>query len=140
MDRKRQKNQLELAFTSEHQGEAPKPDGEGTERSAAKHDAESPAATEHLMEEICRRENLKKALRNVRANRGSPGVGGMTVDELPGYLTEHWPAIRAQLLEGTYRPQPVKRVDRGEIGNSIDPQRAEMTLEGGDVAFRPVVE
>lgn len=74
---------------SESRGEAPKPDGEGTERSAVKHDAERPAATEHLMEEICRRENLKEALRNVRANRGSPGVGGMTVDELPGYLTEH---------------------------------------------------
>jgi len=63
------------------------------------------------MEEVCERKNLRKALKRVKANRGSPGGDGMTVEELPDYLKEHWPAIRQQLLSGTYRPQPVKRVE-----------------------------
>ena len=50
------------------------------------------------MEEICSRENLRKALKRVKANKGSPGVDGMTVEQLPDYLTKHWPAIREQLL------------------------------------------
>ena len=62
------------------------------------------------MEEVVRRENLKKALKRVRANRGSPGIDGMTVDELKGYLRTHWPEIREQLLQGRYNPQPVKQV------------------------------
>jgi RNA-directed DNA polymerase len=60
---------------------------------------------------ICSSDNLWKALRQVQANKGSPGIDGMTVKQLPGYLSEHWPAIREQLLAGTYRPQPVKRVE-----------------------------
>jgi len=64
-----------------------------------------------LMEEVCERENCKRALKRVKANKGSPGVDGMTVRELPGFLQEHWPAIREQLLSGTYKPQPVKRVE-----------------------------
>ena len=47
----------------------------------------------------------------MKSNKGSPGIDGMTVDELPDYLKEHWPAIREQLLSGTYKPQPVKRVE-----------------------------
>jgi len=47
----------------------------------------------------------------VRQNKGAPGIDGMTVDELPGYLKHHWPDIRAQLETGRYRPRPVKRVD-----------------------------
>jgi RNA-directed DNA polymerase len=111
MGNRRQKTQLELAFMSESRGETPTADCEGSEVPVAKHDTESPAATEHLMEEICRRENLSQALKNVRANKGSPGIDGVTVDELPGYLSEHWPTIRDRLLEGAYRPQPVKRVE-----------------------------
>src|ERR1043166_4691492 len=63
------------------------------------------------MEEVCGRENCKQALKRVKANKGSPGVDGMTVHDLPGYLKQHWPAIREQLLSGTYKPQPVKRVE-----------------------------
>jgi RNA-directed DNA polymerase len=63
------------------------------------------------MEEVIERANLKAALQRVKANKGSPGIDGMTVEQLPGYLTEHWPALRAQLLQGTYQPQPVKRVE-----------------------------
>jgi RNA-directed DNA polymerase len=63
------------------------------------------------MEEVCARENLLKALRRVQANKGSPGVDRMTVRELPGYLKTHWLAMREQLLQGRYKPQPVLRVE-----------------------------
>ena len=63
------------------------------------------------MEEVCERENLKAALRRVKDNKGSPGVDGMTVNELPDYLKQHWSTIRDQLLNGTYKPQPVRRVE-----------------------------
>jgi len=108
---KRQKTQLELAFTEARRGESPLPLSEGTEPSAAKRSPESPATCELLMEKVCCAENLKEALKRVRANKGSPGGDGMTVDALPGYLREHWPTHRAQLLAGTYKPQPVKRVE-----------------------------
>jgi RNA-directed DNA polymerase len=106
----RQKIQLELALTGRAQSEARRPVTQGTEAPAAKRGTDSPAGTERLMEEVCERANLKQALRRVQRNGGSPGIDGMTVDELPGYLEEHWPNLRAQLLNGTYEPQPVKRV------------------------------
>ena len=111
MSDKRQKNQLLLAFAEEYRGEAPKDLGEGTESFTVKRTAESPAIGEQLMEEVCGRENCKQALARVRANKGSAGVDGMTVQQLPEHLKQHWPAIREQLLSGTYVPQPVKRVE-----------------------------
>jgi len=111
MGDKRQKNQLVLAFLEEDRGEAPKRLPEGTESSAGKRGPQSPAIAEQLMEEVCERENCKQALKRVKANKGSAGVDGMTVQQLPGYLKQHWPAIREQLLKGTYQPQPVKRVE-----------------------------
>jgi RNA-directed DNA polymerase len=111
MDDRRQKNQLELAWGEEVKGEARKLILPGTESSAAKRGTESPAITEALMEEVCERENCKRALKRVKANKGSPGVDGMTVQALPGFLQQHWPAIREQLQSGIYQPQPVKRVE-----------------------------
>jgi RNA-directed DNA polymerase len=111
MDDKRQKNQLLLAFMEEDRGEAPKGLPGGTESSAGKRGIESPAITERLMEEVCERENCKRALKRVKANKGSPGVDGMTVHDLVGYLQQHWPTMREQLLSGTYKPQPVRRVE-----------------------------
>jgi RNA-directed DNA polymerase len=111
MGDKRQNNQLVLAFMEESRSEAPTASEEGTESLAAKRGTESPAIGEQLMEEVCGRENCKQALARVKANKGSPGVDGMTVHELPEYLKQHWPAIREQLLSGTYQPQPVKRVE-----------------------------
>ena len=111
MDDQRQKNQLELAWGEEARGEAPKLIPTGTESSAAKRGTENPAITEPLMEEVCERENCKLALKRVKANKGSPGVDGMTVQALPGFLQQHWLAIREQLQSGTYQPQPVKRVE-----------------------------
>jgi len=63
-----------------------------------------------VMEEVVRRENLTKALKRVCTNKGSPGIDGMTVDDLKEYLKEHWSEIREQLLKGHYNPQPVKQV------------------------------
>ena len=84
---------------------------EGTETVVAKRGTESLAMGEQLMEEVCERENCKQALARVKANKGSAGVDGMTVNELPEFLKQHWPAIREQLLSGTYKPEPVKRVE-----------------------------
>jgi RNA-directed DNA polymerase len=64
-----------------------------------------------MMEEIVERENLKEALRRVKANKGAPGVDAMTVNQLDEHLKQRWPAIREHLLSGTYRPKPVKRVE-----------------------------
>jgi RNA-directed DNA polymerase len=112
MSGKRQNNQLRLAFGEETRSEAPQASGEGSETLTAKRMIESPASNdEQLMEEVCERDNCLQALKRVKSNKGSPGIDGMTVGELPGYLKEHWLAIREQLLAGTYKPQPVKRVE-----------------------------
>jgi RNA-directed DNA polymerase len=107
-----------LAWREEDRGEAPKLISAGTESSAAKCGTENPAIIELLMKEVCERENCKQALKRVKANKGSPGVDGMTVHELPGFLQQHWPAIREQLLNGTYQPQPVRRkeIDKPDGG------------------------
>jgi RNA-directed DNA polymerase len=109
-DDKRQKQQS-LAFPEAGRSEAPESSRRGTESLVAKHRAESPASTEQLMEEICQAENCKQAPARVKANKGSPGIDGMTVEKLPDYLKQHWPKIRERLLSGTYKPQPVKRVE-----------------------------
>jgi RNA-directed DNA polymerase len=108
---KRQKNQLELAFDLKGVGEADKGKSEGIEADMAERKEESSAIGGQLMEEVCEAGNCMRAIKQVKANRGSAGVDGMTVAELPDYLKKHWPAIRDQLLSGTYNPQPVKRVE-----------------------------
>jgi RNA-directed DNA polymerase len=77
----------------------------------AERKSESLAGTERLMEEVCELENSKQALQRVKADKGSPGVDGMTVDELPEYLKQHGREIGEQLRNGTYQPRPVKRVE-----------------------------
>ncbi len=67
------------------------------------------SGSDHLMEQVVARGNVRAALARVRENRGSPGVDGMTVEELPQYLMEHWQEVREQLLGGTYQPKPVLR-------------------------------
>ena len=79
-------------------------DREETEPSGAMSGTENPANTNRIMEAVCERENLKAALRQVKANQGSPGVDGMTVVGLKDYLKQHGPAIREQLRNGTYEP------------------------------------
>jgi RNA-directed DNA polymerase len=111
MSENRSKIQLELALVVTGKGEASIQHQQGSESLAAAREHESLAGTERLMEEICDRENMKKALKRVRSNRGSAGIDGMTVDNLPDYLEEHWPEIEEQLLTRSYRPRPVKRVE-----------------------------
>src|ERR687895_961447 len=103
--------QTRLDFSAELTGEAREADREGTESSAATQGRERPARTDRLMEEVCERENLKEALRRVQANKGSAGVDGMTIGGITDYLKRHWPIIREQLLNGTYKPKPVRRVE-----------------------------
>src|SRR6267154_2386354 len=107
----RQKIQYSLALGPVDQGEPPVSGYQGAEPFVAKPAPKSPAVTEQLMEEVCDRENLVRAWKRVRRNKGSPGVDGMTIDDAKDYLREHWPGIRSQLLAGTYQPQPVKRVE-----------------------------
>jgi RNA-directed DNA polymerase len=110
-DDKQQNIQMQLDFSSALTGEAREAGREETESAGAMHGTENPAGTNRLMEEVCERENLKAALRRVKANKGSPGVDGMTVIGIKDYLKQHWPAIREQLLSGTYEPKPVRRVE-----------------------------
>ena len=67
--------------------------------------------TDQLMEQVIESQNLRRAFARVIANAGAPGIDGMRVEDLRGYLKEHWPEIERQLLDGTYRPQPVRRVE-----------------------------
>ncbi len=116
----RQKNQVELNLGTGARGEARSAAAQETEARAAKADIESQAvALGPSMEAVVERENLKKALAQVKRNKGAGGIDGMTVDELPAYLKEHWPTIRAQLLEGTYKPQPVRRVEIPKASGGI---------------------
>src|ERR1700722_1320371 len=103
--------QLELDFSPALPGETRTAEREETESSGAMSGIENPASTNRLMEEVCERENLKEALRRVKANQGSAGVDGMPVGGISDYLKQHWPAIREQLLSGTYEPKPVRRVE-----------------------------
>ena len=63
-----------------------------------------------MMEQILDRENLAQAWKRVKANKGAPGVDGMTVDAFPTFWREHWERISQALMKGTYRPASVRRV------------------------------
>ena len=108
---KRLNIQLRLDFSSMPTGEARQAGREDIKSLSAANESERPANTSKIMEEVCERANLKEALRQVRGNKGSAGVDRMTVDQLGDYLKQHWPAIREQLLNGTYEPKPVRRVE-----------------------------
>ena len=108
--------QLELAleergetFHGQRSGEIPTM-GNGVERSGDER---------RLMEAVLERANAMAALKRVRQNRGSPGIDGMTVEELPNYLAANWAAIRAHLLAGSYQPQPVRRQDIPKPGGGV---------------------
>ena len=106
---KRQNTPNERDSGSAGRGEAQDTRQREIESQLAFNEDESPADTDRIMEEICEWENLKKAMRRVKANKGSAGIDGVTVDELPDY--RDLLVIRDQLLSGAYKPQPVKRVE-----------------------------
>ncbi len=72
---------------------------------------DAPVINDQLMERVLERENLQRAFRQVKRNKGSAGIDGMTVDDLTAFVNQHWPKIHQQLLEGNYRPQPVRQVE-----------------------------
>lgn len=82
---------------------------QSTEMAIASYLADPSTGGNRLMEIICERENMHRALERVRSNQGAPGVDGMTVDQLPGYLRRHWRQIKKDLLGGRYKPMPVRR-------------------------------
>ena len=100
-------DQLELPL--EGRGEAPRAERSGEVVAAFQRIERS--GDDDLMDRIVERRNLLRALKRVRQNQGSPGVDGLTVDELPAYLRDHWPRVREQLLTGRYQPSVVKRVE-----------------------------
>jgi RNA-directed DNA polymerase len=107
----RQKDQRDLNSGTGARGEAPSAAARAAEARAVEACLERPAAVGPSMEAVVERENLRKALAQVKRNKGAPGIDGMSVDDLAAYLKDNWPTIRSQLLEGTYKPQPVRRVE-----------------------------
>src|SRR5438034_9102378 len=108
-DDKQQNIQMELDFSSALTGAARGGAGEETESPRATNEPENPARTNRLMEEVCERENLKEALRQVKGNKGSAGMDGVTVDQLTDYLKQHWPVIRERIMNESYDPQRGRR-------------------------------
>jgi group II intron reverse transcriptase/maturase len=106
MVKEQMSEQLELTF--ENRGEAPKVERSVQTESAD--DASTTPGSGALMEEIVERSNMQRALERVTKNKGSAGIDGMTVDELPDWLRFNWPQVREDLLAGRYRPSPVRRV------------------------------
>jgi len=117
----RQKNQSELNLGTGAKGEALNAAAQEAEARAAKASLERPAVAEPSMEAVVERENLKEALARVKRNKGAAGLDGMSVEDLPIYLKEHWPTIRTHLLEGTYKPQPVRRVEIPKASGGLRP-------------------
>ena len=69
------------------------------------------AITEDLLDAVLARDNLARAWMRVKANKGAPGIDGVTVEDFPAHAREHWPAVREQIEQGRYRPQAVRRVE-----------------------------
>ena len=107
---------IQLAFNWEA---TVKPGGPGARVDAlpTRQPTERPMYGEQLMEEMCERGNMRAALQQVKANKGAPGLDAMRVEALPAFLKVHWPAIKEQLLQGTYHPQAIKRVEIPKPGS-----------------------
>ena len=93
---------------SEKQRELPLETGDETLSGSMEEDA--PVTDDQLMERVVSRNNLFKAYHRVKRNKGCAGIDGKTIDDLPTLLKQHWPSIKEQLLQGSYKPQAVKRV------------------------------
>ena len=81
--------------------------------------SKSPTGEDRLMEMICERENMLKALKRVESNKGAPGVDGMKTTQLRGYVRRHWDKIKTALLEGTHQPFPVRRAEIPKEGGAM---------------------
>jgi len=90
-------------------GRNPRLPDEGASKSTASQEYSEPRE-QQMMEEVLTKENMTKAMKRVEQNQGAAGIDDMTVGELKGYLKQEWPRIRGELLEGRYKPKPVRRV------------------------------
>lgn len=95
--------------TAAGRGEAPRGSRGGEARSAAHENARSGNGDEKLLELVVEGSNVEAALRRVKKNKGSPGIDGMAVEELPAFVAEHWSRIREEILSGRYQPKPVRQ-------------------------------
>jgi RNA-directed DNA polymerase len=109
----------QLAFDWGEAGAAQPVLREGLEACVAPSRPAALAPAAGWMETVVAAENMRRALRQVKSNRGSPGVDGMTVHELGDYLRQHWPRLRQELLDGRYQPQPVRRVEIPKPGGGV---------------------
>jgi len=114
--RRQMSAQAELPL--ETRGEAPRGERSGEAPPAVSRD-KRPGTGHSLMERVVEGGNAKAALKRVKQNKGSPGIDGMTVDELPSWLVTGWPAVREQLLAGTYRPKPVREQEIPKSGGGV---------------------
>jgi group II intron reverse transcriptase/maturase len=117
LGKERRQKPRQLGLSLDDRGEAPKGQRSGEAGPATNGDERSGTAA--LMERVVERGNAKAALKRVKQNKGSPGVDGMTVDELPKHLAENWESIRAQLLAGAYQPLPVREVEIPKSGGGV---------------------
>lgn len=102
----------EETLSGDNSGEAAKiTDVRDQDQPSGMSEQERRSATEGLMERILARVNMETALKRVLANKGAGGVDGMTVDELKPHLVTHWQGIRKRLMNGTYKPSPVRCVE-----------------------------
>ena len=113
----RQKSRVQLELVLEDRGEAPNVQRSGEAVSAEQGNERSGSG--HLMERVVEHANVVAAFKRVRRNRGSPGVDGMTVEDLTGFLRENWERIRAALLEGSYQPSAVRRHEIPKSGGGM---------------------
>jgi len=128
MDAEQQQGRHYQRFLFEDSAESPRPDagGNGGTEAAALEEWQTSTAndqaralTENLIEEVTDRANLNRAYRRVKANRGAPGVDGLTVRDLRDWIAEHKEELIASLINGSYQPQPVRGVEIPKPGGGV---------------------
>jgi RNA-directed DNA polymerase len=126
VERQQGKPYQRLLFAELQEGLRHGGDGEGRTGPAPSEEPQAPTAsdparalTERLMEEVCHRDNLNRAYRRVKANKGAPGIDGMTVGALSSWIATHKQELLAALLDGSYEPQPVRGVQIPKPGGGV---------------------
>nr|WP_304466053.1 group II intron reverse transcriptase/maturase [Vitiosangium sp. GDMCC 1.1324] len=113
----RRQKSLQRELPLEHRDEAPK--GQRSGEALTAESGNGHPGDDHLMQRVVERGNVKAALKRVRQNKGSPGIDGMHVEELGPWLVDNWEAVRAQLLDGSYQPQPVREQEIPKSGGGV---------------------